>query len=107
MQQTSQLVREAENRLRWSACRLTGFAASHPLERKEVYAIYLYLECVHEETHALLLFTYMYYILVLSRSNPKGRFRVGLRLGLGKSLFPVGRAKDQRLPARPIATAKK
>ncbi len=30
---------------------------------------------------------------------------VGLRLGLGKSLFPVGRAKDQRLPAGPIATA--
>ncbi len=31
--------------------------------------------------------------------------RVGLRLGLGKSLFPVSRAKDQRLPAGPIATA--
>ncbi len=30
---------------------------------------------------------------------------MGLRLGLGKSLFPVGRAKDQRLPAGPIATA--
>ncbi len=33
------------------------------------------------------------------------RVRVGLRLGLGKSLFPVSRAKDQRLPAGPIATA--
>ncbi len=31
--------------------------------------------------------------------------RLGLRLGLGKSLFPVGWAKDQRLPAGPIATA--
>ncbi len=30
---------------------------------------------------------------------------MGLKLGLGKSLFPVGRAKDQRLPAGPIATA--
>ncbi len=34
------------------------------------------------------------------------KVRVGLRLGLGKSLFPVGRAKDQRLPAGPIAIAK-
>ncbi len=34
------------------------------------------------------------------------RVRLGLRLGLGKSLFPVGRAKeDQRLPAGTIATA--
>ncbi len=33
------------------------------------------------------------------------RVRVGLRLGQGKSLFPVGSAKDQRLPAGPIATA--
>ncbi len=30
---------------------------------------------------------------------------MGLRLGLGKSLIPVGRAKDQRLSAGPIATA--
>ncbi len=33
------------------------------------------------------------------------KVRVGLKLGLGKSLFPVGRSKDQRLPAGPIATA--
>ncbi len=33
--------------------------------------------------------------------------RVFLRLGLGKSLFPVGSAKDQSLPAGPIATAYK
>ncbi len=38
--------------------------------------------------------------------GPRVGLRLGrLRLGLGKSLFPVGRAKDQRLPARPIATA--
>ncbi len=39
--------------------------------------------------------------LVLSRINPKVRtyrvrVRVGLRLGLGKSLFPVCTARDQR-----------
>ncbi len=38
-------------------------------------------------------------------SNLAVRVRVGLRLGLGKSSFLVGRAKDQRLPAGPIATA--
>ncbi len=37
-------------------------------------------------------------------SSGRVRVRVGLRLGLGESLFPVGVGKDQRLPAGPIAT---
>ncbi len=47
--------------------------------------------------------------LVLTQINPnlavRVKVRLGLRLGLVKSWFPVGRAKDQSLPAGPIATA--
>ncbi len=39
-----------------------------------------------------------------SQSSGTVRVRMGLSLRLGKSLFPVSRAKDQRLPAGPIAT---
>ncbi len=39
------------------------------------------------------------------QSSGRVRVRVGLMLGQGKSLFPVGRVKDQSLPAGPIATA--
>ncbi len=39
------------------------------------------------------------------KPNLAVRVRVGLRLGLGKSLFSVGRAKDQTLPAGPTATS--
>ncbi len=39
--------------------------------------------------------------------EPSGIYWKGLGLGLGKSLFPVGMAKDQKLTAVPIATVKK
>ncbi len=43
---------------------------------------------------------------VLIRINPNLVVRVRVRVGLlGKSFFPVGRVKNQRLLAGPIATA--